>query len=210
MPEPQVITIIEGHLRVGLSQEALNDEQCQVTSAAVNASPNLVTVPATFCAPQSQRAARTSWELAVTALQDWEDPDGFSWWAKDHDTEEIFWELALTDDDDAIMHGKATVTALPFGGDAGTPLTGSATWPCTGEPEKGPWTAPTAATTATAGTPGTYTPAGATPPDRLADMAGVTASPTAAWGEGEYVVTDMGEEVHWDGVAWAAGRAPAP
>lgn len=63
------------------------------------------------------------------------------------------------------------------------------------------------ATTATAGTPGTFTPAGSVTPTNLADMAGVTASPTSAWTVGQRVVTSSGAEVYWNGTAWAAGRA---
>lgn len=65
------------------------------------------------------------------------------------------------------------------------------------------------ATTATAGTPGTFTPSGTLTPTNLADMTGVTASPTTAWTVGQRVVTSSGAEVYWSGTAWAAGRAPA-
>ncbi|WP_326554674.1 phage tail tube protein [Micromonospora sp. NBC_01813] len=67
-----------------------------------------------------------------------------------------------------------------------------------------------AATTATAGTPGTYGPAGADLPVGLAAMTGVvTASPTSLWTVGQYVLLDDGSQVHWNGTAWAEGAAPA-
>jgi hypothetical protein len=67
-----------------------------------------------------------------------------------------------------------------------------------------------AATTATAGTPGTYSVAGggaaygpATPPPP--SPVGLTASPTTAWSAGQYVVTRDGGTMHWSGTAWVAG-----
>lgn len=71
------------------------------------------------------------------------------------------------------------------------------------------------ATGATAGTPGTWTPAGSTAPANAAGAttAGITASPTTEWTEGQYVQgTNAGAlgQMHWDGTAWVAGTAPAP
>jgi hypothetical protein len=69
------------------------------------------------------------------------------------------------------------------------------------------------ATTATAGSPGSFSPSGA---DRPADAAqatqwGVTASPATAWTTGQYVQgTNAGApgEMTWTGTAWVGGRAP--
>lgn len=69
-------------------------------------------------------------------------------------------------------------------------------------------TAPVAATGATAGTPGTFTPAGGHVAN-LAGMAGVTATPALAWTTGQRVVLDDGSEAHWTGTAWAAGQGTA-
>jgi hypothetical protein len=67
---------------------------------------------------------------------------------------------------------------------------------------------PITATGATAGTPGTFSPAGANAPYRLADLTGVTASPATVWTTGQRVVLSDGTEAHWTGSAWAAGRKP--
>jgi hypothetical protein len=66
----------------------------------------------------------------------------------------------------------------------------------------------TAATGATAGTPGSYTPANSYGPQTLADATSLTASPTTAWTTGQYVVLGDGSDAHWTGTAWAAGMAP--
>jgi hypothetical protein len=63
------------------------------------------------------------------------------------------------------------------------------------------------ATGATAGTPGTWTPAGSAPPANLAAASSVTASPTTAWTTGQYVVAGDAAHIHWDGAAWATGPA---
>jgi hypothetical protein len=69
-----------------------------------------------------------------------------------------------------------------------------------------------AATGATTGTPGTWTPTGSVPADSLAELqaGGVTASPTTAWVTGAYVQTlteGVEGRAHWTGTAWAAGPA---
>jgi hypothetical protein len=65
-----------------------------------------------------------------------------------------------------------------------------------------------AATGATAGSPGTFTPSGATAPANLAAMSGITASPTTAWTTGQYVTLGDSTNAYWDGSAWQTGMAP--
>lgn len=62
---------------------------------------------------------------------------------------------------------------------------------------------------ATAGIPGSFTPAGCKVPDNLAGMSGVTASPATAWTVGQYVSTGDGAKQHWSGTAWVTGVALA-
>jgi hypothetical protein len=98
------------------------------------------------------------------------------------------------------------------------------------EPEAGPqptWYAPNQqcvgvnpavvnATGATAGIPGSWTPAGSTPPvSPTALMQGVpvavTASPATAWTTGQYVQTQTAGAAGracWTGSAWVGGAAP--
>jgi HK97 family phage major capsid protein len=64
-----------------------------------------------------------------------------------------------------------------------------------------------AATGATAGTPGAWTPPGSRAPADHAAMGGVTASPATAWNGGEYVITGDTNDTYWDGAAWQLGRA---
>jgi len=114
------------------------DFQCQVISAAINANPNLQTVPATFCSGETQVPGQTGFELALTWLQDWTATAGLSEFAWDNDAAEKYFSISL---DDAvgspIATGVCRVVAGAFGGDAGTPLQATATWPIIGKPDIG-------------------------------------------------------------------------
>jgi hypothetical protein len=63
------------------------------------------------------------------------------------------------------------------------------------------------ATTATAGTPGTFAPTGADVPQNLTAMAPVIASPLTAWTAGQYMLLYDGSKCHWNATAWVAGEA---
>jgi hypothetical protein len=63
------------------------------------------------------------------------------------------------------------------------------------------------ATGASAGTPGSFTPADSTVPANLAAMASVIATPTSAWTTGQNVVLGDASTAHWDGTAWVSGAA---
>jgi hypothetical protein len=61
------------------------------------------------------------------------------------------------------------------------------------------------ATSAVAGTPGSYLPANSYGPKNLAAATGLTASPTSNWTVGQYVVLRDGSFMNWNGTAWVAG-----
>ena len=222
MAAPTVMNIVTGHVRLGLTAAGVIDQQCQVTSAALNATPNLQTVPATFCSAESQSPGATGFELVITVLQDWTNPSGLCWFLFDNDTKIAYWELALdaTLTSPAIMNGQCYLVAPSFGGDAGTVLTSDVTLPVTAKPAKGALAGAPAlpivpSTSATSGTPGTWSPAGSTPPATVAALTAgtpnvVTASPTSAWTTGQYVQTQTSGvpgQAHWSGTAWVTGVA---
>jgi len=99
-----------------------------------------------------------------------------------------------------------------FGGDAGAASEVDIDWILDTPPAVNQGTP---ATGATAGTPGTWTPAGSAPPANVANLiAGtpnvVTASPTSAWTTGQYVQTQAAGtagQAHWSGTAWVSGPA---
>lgn len=66
------------------------------------------------------------------------------------------------------------------------------------------------ATGVTAGSPGSFTPAGATPPANLTaiNLRGALGQ-TVAWTTGQYVILGDGSNAYWNGTAWAEGMAAA-
>ena len=67
---------------------------------------------------------------------------------------------------------------------------------------------PSPATGATAGKPGTFTPAGTATPANLAALTGIVASPISPWASGQRVVLADSSTASWNGSAWVAGAAP--
>src|SRR5215467_5021940 len=227
MAAPYVITITDARVKFGdppasgsaydIVAGDLDDYGCNVTQATIAASANTVDVAATFCSPASQTAAGSSFALTLEGMQDWGRDDGsdsLSEWLFKNDAARKAFALFLKDETDPKALGIVTVIAGDFGGTAGEPLTFSGELPILGYPDikdkDGNSLRPSgavAATGATSGTPGTFTPAGATPPANLAAMTGITATPNTAWATGSYVVLGDSTHAHWSGTAWASGDA---
>ena len=139
MTAPTVILITDGSLKLADDEAGLalgEAFECQVTEAAINAVPNLTTVPATFCSGEAQAPAATGWALALSWLQDWTAPSGgLSGYAFTNDTEQKWFELKLDKDDlTPVATGQVRLVAGAFGGAAGTPLPASAEWPLSAKP----------------------------------------------------------------------------
>lgn len=139
MSAPTVIVITNGTLTLANTIADLatstNTFECQVSEAAINATPNLQTVPATFCEPESQSPAATGYELAITWLQDWTVAGGgLSNYAFLNDATTKAFELTLDGSLAPIATGEVRIVAGSFGGAAGTPLTATATWPLASKP----------------------------------------------------------------------------
>jgi hypothetical protein len=208
---------------------------CQVQSGMLTASPNTsdkVTDP-TFCEPEvtTTQVGVTSYALELTALQDPHVADGMSFYAFKNDTKLAYFALGLKSWGAPKAVGKCRIVAGTFGGAARTDLTTDISMPVETKPDlqfgsDAAWTivhgdgsadlsgTTPAATGATAGTPGSFTPAGAAVPASVAALTsgGVTASPATAWTTGQYVQTATGGPAgqgHWDGAAWVAGAAAA-
>jgi hypothetical protein len=75
------------------------------------------------------------------------------------------------------------------------------------EPSNEPIALGIPATGATAGTPGSPTPANSYAPASFATIGSLTASPTTAWTSGQHIVLRDGSTAHWSGTAWVAGTA---
>lgn len=106
-----------------------------------------------------------------------------------------------------VMSGTCLVKAFPFyAGSPGEPTAFDLVLAVQGAPSF-TTTAGAAATGGNAGTPGTYSPVGATPVANAAGASGMTANPTTAWTSGQYM-KGTSADFYWNGSAWTAGRAP--
>ena len=184
-------------------------------------------VPATWCEPAESipTPGKSTFELSGSFLQDMNDPNGLNAFLFEHDTEECYVYASWGGDSPPRMIGRARLASGDFGGEARTNLTSDFTLPLVRKPdiEVGSQGASriilgatgTAATGASAGTPGAFTPTGSTlPASPAALIAGtpnvVTASPATAWTTGQYVQTatsGTGGRAHWNGTSWATGAA---
>ena len=95
---------------------------------------------------------------------------------------------------------------MQLGGDAGAASEIQIDWNLTGAPTVS--MGAVAATGATAGAPGYFTPSGATVPANLAALSGITASPVTTWAAGQYIITADLLANNWNGAAWVAGKHP--
>jgi hypothetical protein len=111
---------------------------CQVTSAALNASPNAndVTTPATFCQPSvvTPQPGVTSYSLDAEFLQDPIILNGLSQYLFEHDTEEAYFLLGLNGGDAPQAIGRVRLIAGSFGGAARENLTATVSLPCSQKP----------------------------------------------------------------------------
>jgi hypothetical protein len=122
------------------------DLSCQVTSAALTASPNTTTdtTPATFCGPEVTTTAVgvTSYALDGTVLQD---PhfDAVTAYLFEHDTKEAYFYLGLNGDGaPPAAAGRLRIVAGAFGGDARVTLTATLSLPVSRKPDLWVGTAP--------------------------------------------------------------------
>jgi len=196
----------------------LTDYSCQVTRAEITSTSNTTTntVPATFCQPASEVSApvASTFQLNLEFLQDWTAVNGLSAWLFKNDATTKAFALYLDGNDNPVATGQFIAQAGGFGGTPGTPLVATVTLNIQGYPDikdgAGTSIRPVAATGATAGTPGTWTPSGSAPAASPAGMTGIVASPTSAWTTGQYVQTataGTGGRTFWNGTAWMAGAA---
>lgn len=139
-----VLVVTNAHLKLADDSAGLAtapDFACQVSSAAINAVPNSQTVPATFCAAESSVPGQTGWEMALSWLQDWDvipatgsAVGSLSQYAFNNDAALKAFSLSLTSTGPPIATGSCYIVSGSFGGDAGTPLLASATWPLAAKP----------------------------------------------------------------------------
>jgi len=214
------MAVVESKLKTGslkLGTAPGTEFGCQETNVRITPEHNESGDPTeTLCGDVLTAATTVTWTLNGTAIQDWDAPGGVSIvqysWAHDGETVPFTWKPNAGA---TTFTGNVTIRALELGGDVNTRITTDFAWPLAGKPTTVWGTSGVAATGATAGVPGTWTPSGATPPTSVANLiAGtpnaVVASPTTAWTTGQYVQTGTAGapgQAHWDGTAWVTAPA---
>ncbi|MEU6959592.1 hypothetical protein [Streptomyces chrestomyceticus] len=102
--------------------------------------------------------------------------------------------------DDMAIADTESLAGLPLG--VKPMVYGSNVWTYAVTPLGG-----TVATGAMAGSPGSFSPAGAVAPSSLAALDAVIATPSTAWKAGEHVVLGDSSKAFWDGSGWKTGAA---
>ena len=69
---------------IGLVDPPTEDVTCDVASFDLQANPNTITVPASFCADGYDDVGSVSRALVLNVLCDWSDPDGLAWFLYDN------------------------------------------------------------------------------------------------------------------------------
>jgi hypothetical protein len=193
---------------------------CQTTAGSLNATADTTTsdVPATFCEPGETipTPAKSSYELAVTFLQDPNVSTGLNRFLFENDTAESYFMLGLNGANPPMAIGRVRLSSATIGGEARTTLTADITLPCSRKPdiEFGDATTSVIITGGDAvkgaAKPGdvfpaepTVTASDSTNAAKLGPL-GYVANPTTAWTTGQKIT--VGTYIfNWSGSAWAAG-----
>jgi len=112
---------------------------CQVTSGALNATPNVTTVevPATFCEAASSvpSPGQTSFTIDVSFLQDPDVVAGLNRFLFENDTKECYFYLGLDDSNPPRVIGRCRAVSGTIGGAARTSLTADVSLPVSRKPD---------------------------------------------------------------------------
>lgn len=77
--------------------------------------------------------SKTDWTLNITAVQDFDDPDGFLTYCFDNDGDDVTYHWKPSADSPSF-HGTVSIRAIEIGGDVNKRLTSAAAFPCTAKP----------------------------------------------------------------------------
>lgn len=187
------------------------DASCQLANGTVSWEKDADDDITTLCGDTAAGSVTYTATMSGNLLQDLTEDDGLVAYTWAHKGEAVPFTYIPNSAAGATVTGTLTIDPLDVGSseDYGAVMTSDFEWSCVGEPELS-WGTAEPATGATAGTPGTWTPAGSAPPPDAAGAGAVVASPTTAWTTGQYVQGSTAStpgEMYWDGAAWAAGRA---
>jgi hypothetical protein len=195
-----------------------NDFSCQITSGALNATPNVGTtdIPASWCEPASSTplVGVTTYNLDVTFLQDPHIVAGISRFLFENDTRLAWFMIGLDNGNPPRCIGQCRVVAGSFGGEARVALTATISLPVEGKPsiEFGDATSSVVVggkvvVSVGATVTDAEVSAAPTPTEKAALVnAKYEANPLTAWTTGQSA-TIGGFVTSWNGTLWVAGAA---
>jgi hypothetical protein len=110
--------------------------ECQITQASVNSTPNMITIPATGCEGQTQQPGKSSYDVQLQGLQDWDQLSSISQFLWDNAGTLVPFSIALdTAADMPVATGECWIVEGAYGGDFAAPLTFHVTLPCDTKPD---------------------------------------------------------------------------
>jgi len=124
----------KGYLRLGAAGPDQLDVSCQPTNVRLEPSANTEGDPLeVLCGDTISPVQTTTWTLAGTAVQDWENADGLVMWAMQNaNTVQPFeWQPTWGG---KVFRGEVTVAPLAIGGDVGARNTSDFEWALQGDP----------------------------------------------------------------------------
>ena len=205
------MTITESRVKNGVLTLDTTEFSCQATN--VHLTPNYDDdgdAEETLCGDKIPAGKKERWVIGGTSIQDFDDPAGFVVFCRKNAMKTVPFEWEPNQDGAERVTGEVVILAVEYGGDVNSRLTTDWEFDASGDPWVWePSAAGTVPSTATAGTPGSWSgripatlaAANATPAD-------YPANPATAWTTGEYVAVGDASHVHYDGAAYAAGDAP--
>ena len=84
--------------------------------------------------PKPAQLVTTNWELAGSAIQDWEDPEGFTEYCRANNVVEVAFSWIPNDDLNIKYSGTCQVVAVEIGGDIATQSTTDWVFSVVGDP----------------------------------------------------------------------------
>lgn len=194
---------------------------CYLTGYQITTTPAETTDVSTMC-PQGQyklAGKPGGTELTLDFINDWCTDNSLSWLlATFPDATNVPFHLIDRAGCDTGIDITGIISSFPsiqIGAQVGQLSTVSgAVFPLQGRPIITKAAKAPAVATVTAGSPGSFGPAGAIAPANLAALKADTkvgdsgtAKPAGAFTTGQYVLLHDGSEAHYDGTKWVAGRA---
>lgn len=192
-----------------LGEGGLMDLSCRLSAARVEWDKDKEDDTPVLCGDIIAGSTEYTAKLTGTIAQDLENKQGIVNYSWAHKGEQVPFVFVPNSAAGQQCTGTVTIDPLDIGGDeVKKNMMSDFEWDCVGEPDLSDYAAG-AATGATAGTPGMWTPTGSAPPADLADLqaSAVVANPATAWLTGQYVRPADNTHAHWTGSAWALGDA---